>query len=446
MKKRNIASLATSVAMLSTSLCGANVFAANPYGINYTGGSPLSASNVQIEPELIDELTPLISFSGSTITTSSSSDRWEEGYYKEGERCLQAKYVAVTADNLVDSSDGLSISYAYNQYTIVSNIKQVVLEGINDNSRVFFLGVTPGRTTIFGGMAIYEDSACSTPADGQSYLSAKDGERMFIETDIKLYRQGRSSVFAANGLYFGISDIDARQSFKILNDDNMLIQDNMFAKNEEGLQSPDTTLRNMFEPGGNYIYSQYDADSGEGITINDTSNVYVELSKETQEEGLNMVFGYAGNAGSAIGFYAKQFLVTYDSDSHGIITGITEENVIAGENPLGTTETPEEEYVFSTWIADADVTLDDGTTIESGSNITYEQLQRVIVDSNINFTALHVYYEDADTSDIVVPNTGASTGEINAIIVPVSVIGILLGALFIRFLPRLAHKKVNFDK
>lgn len=446
MKNKSIKSLAATAIMASASLSAPGVFATNPYGINYTGGAQLGASNVQISPDTINKLTTLMPASGLSLNVSSSN-RWKNGYIKEGDHCIQAKYFTVSANDTIGSSEDVSVTYNREQYSIVTKIKGITIEGVTDNSRKFNILVIPGRTTISADWGTYNDSTCTTATPDQSHLSSKDGERIFIDTNIKIYRKGSTSPFTAKELYFGLTDIDAKQSYKILNNGNLLSSSNMFAKNAADLQPTDTDLRNMFVANGNYIYSQYNTATGAGFNIPDKSNIFVKLNETTQSEGLDMVFGFAAGAGSAVAYYAQQYQVNYESDPNGKITGITNEEVIAGENPLGTEEAPNQDYKLTAWIANVDVTLDDGTAIQAGNDITTEQIKHVVVDRDITFKALHASTQKNDKENTInVPNTGESTGEINAILVPVSVVGILLGALFIRSLPRLFHKKVGFNK
>lgn len=65
-------------------LCGVflapNTFATNPYGIEYSGGTQLGASNVNIEPELVGELAPLVTVDSKTTYSYSNSNIWQDGY------------------------------------------------------------------------------------------------------------------------------------------------------------------------------------------------------------------------------------------------------------------------------------------------------------------------------------------------------------------------------
>ena len=451
MKNKSIRSLVAAAILASASLSAPGVFAANPYGIVYSGGEPLSASNVQIDPTLINGLTTLMKSPGVGVELSNST-RWQDGYFKSGDSCSPIKYVDVTTNTPVTSADNLSLTYSKDQYKVKIQFLHISLDGVTDSTKKVPMTIVPGGTSIFGSWPSFADATCTTQAESKG-LSAKNGERLFIEMNIKLYRDGQESVFTANDLFFGITDIDASQSFKILNSGNEFSPSNMFAKSAGDLQTtdPNITLKNMYVSGGKYLYTQYDPETGIGLDTPDNSNIYTKLTKTTQQDGLNVVFGFAGSAASAIEYYAKQFNITYKSDSNGTVSGITEEQIISGSYPSGSETTAKKDYGFEHWIADVDVTLTDGTVIRAGKPISKEEMKEIVVDQNIVFTAIHDKTpakgdEPSKKQNVAVPNTGEATGEINAILVPVSVIGILLGALFIRSLPRLTHKKVNFDK
>ncbi len=443
MKNKSIRSLVAAAILASASLSAPGVFAANPYGIVYSGGEPLSASNVQIKPNLVEELTSLIPSSGVN-TTFSSSSKWKDGYYKSGENCFPIKYVDVSLNDAITPGDNVSLAFSKNQYTTVVSFKNITLDGVTDGSKRVPISIIPSQTSIYGGWTVYSDATCTDYSPGYGNLSAKNGERIFAEMNVKLYREGQETVFTTDDLYFGITDVDASQSFKILNTGNAFSPSNMFAKNAADLQTtdPNITLRNMYVANGNYLYTQYNPETGVGLDTPNNSNIYTKLTKQTQQDGLNIVFGFSGGAASAIEYYAKQYKVTYDSDKSGTISGITEEQIISGSYPSGSTTTPNDGYEFSYWIADSDITLNDGTVIKAGSPISLDQIKEVVVNQDIIFTAVHKSIEEP----IAVPNTGESTKDVNAILASTSVIGVLLGALFIRALPRILHKKVDFEK
>ena len=76
--------------------------------------------------------------------------------------------------------------------------------------------------------------------------------------------------------------------------------------------------------------------------------------------------------------------------------------------------------------------LEDGTKIKVGETMTPEQVKKVVVTEELTFTAIH-----KTKSVIPVPNTGASTEELNAekvampigIALTVIVIGLVISAI-----------------
>ena len=437
---------AASLALVGVMGCTTGVYAAENYGITYSGGEPLGADNVTIDSDLIDELTPLVKVSNNDATITAS-DSWQEGYAKDGEYCTYIKYFRLSNSETVGPASGLTATLSNSQYATDIQITNASIDNAVDG-KTYIVGLMPTRGYLGAGWELYNDDQCS---DGQkdetiSHLKHTDGARLFIKTKLKVRHADAKTPIIAKELYFGLVDIDASQSYRVLNTDNKLTKDNMFAKSAEGLQSsdPSVTFRNMFVTSNGSIYSEYDpssnaADSALGLPA--TANIYVQLTEDTQENGLDMVFGFAGSAASGLEYYAKQYEVTYKSDDNGEITGIKDEEVIGGENPSGTAESAKEGFILTNWIANEDVTLKDGTIIEAGGPISTEQIKLVVVDRDITFTAIH-----ADESTIAVPDTGAFTGTLNAAtIASVSIVGVLALALTVRALPRLTHKKVKFE-
>ncbi len=469
---------------MAAAMFGASVFAApfvsavNPYGIEYTGGEPLSAENVQIDPDLVEDLTTLMQVDDISVVPSNS-ERIQQGYIIDSGTCYPFYYVAVTNDTFVRPEDSVSFALSRDQYIAKVDLKNVVLDNAA-NGKTVSVGMTPIHSYLWGGYPVYSDAECHESVEGISTVLLPENMRIFTELNITLFKKtDTENPFVTRGLYFGLTDIDAAQSFKVLNDDNALAKGNMYALNEEGLQKQgvENAARNMYVESGHYIYSEnYVNGEWTNLGLPSTANVYTILSDSTQEEGLDIVFGFAGTAASGIEYYASQLKVTYVSDENGEITGIELEKVIVDDNPSGTTEKPKEGYELSHWIADVDVKLEDGTTIKKGDPITSKQILDVVVRSDIEFTAIHqpapeeepepepeegstekpddepTEEPDEDEEEdkdkyIAPPNTGASTsGEANAALITTSIIGIMLGALIIALLPRLTHKKLGFDK
>lgn len=438
-------------ALLSVNFGTLSVFAYNPYNIDYSGGVELGASNVQIDPELINSLIPL--FKGPVTDGVMGDSNYLNGYIKDGNECRQFMYYALRSHaeevmKLLETSKATTTSSPYfvwanDSYAIGVSILDTTVEALDDDD-YFAFGAIPGEDRIYGGVQVYSDPTCASPDQSISVLGQNDDERIFIEMNIKLYKvdaKDENDTYVANDVFFGIEDIDNAQSFMILNPDNVLEKSNMYAKSAAALQpTSGTSLKNRYSSNGKYIYSEYNSLTGEMFGIDSGSDVYVRLTEETQRNGLDIVFGFAGPAKSEIALYGVKHSIKYNADRNGEITGITGEEVLPGEHASGSSYKGKGKYKFLYWIADVDVVLEDGTVIKAGEPITDEQLSKIVVDKDINFTAVF------DTSDIVVPNTGSTTMETNAAGFTLSVAGILLVSLFIRAIPRLAHRRIDFDK
>ena len=152
------------------------------------------------------------------------------------------------------------------------------------------------------------------------------------------------------------------------------------------------------------------------------------------------------------------YTVTYTSDENGEITGITSETVESGNEPSGSAQEPNEGYKFIHWVANANVILNDGTPIAADSPITEAQLKKVIVTQNLQFTAIHeaIPNEDdpedepeeepeEDTYPMATPDTGSSTGEINAVVLPVSILSVV-SVFTIHGLIKIFRKRIAFKE
>lgn len=438
-------------AVFGTSLCGANAFAANPYNIVYSGGADLGADNVQINPQLAAGLTPLIKAKEVKITVNS--DKWKDGSISYGDdKCALVKYIEIPKDSETTITDGVSFTLSNDQYATTVDLQKVVLDNIDPDRESsgdkFAVGVRLDTGSLYAGMRVYS-GYCEDDPDIDA-ISTKSNERLFVETKISPYTVRDGALVTANDLYFGLTDIDAAQSYKILNDDSKFLPGstgNMFAKDVDSIQNTATTpnLKNKYREDNNYIYSQYDSD-GNIFKLEGDGALYAKLGQATQQQGLDMVFGFAHPAASGIEYYAQQYDITYASDEHGKISGITNESIISGNNPSGSSTTPDENYEFVYWTANVDVELMDGTVIKAGEPITSEQLRQIKVTQPIAFTAIHK--DTTNPADpVAAPDTGNPTGEMNAAVVPASIIGALLGvACLARFLARFDYKKVNFKK
>ncbi len=450
--KKTRKGVAATLSVLLAMFCATNAFAANPYNIEYAGGQILGTDNVQINSELVASMTPLLRTGENITVNAPESPRIETGYLhagSSGTHCRPVKYVTVSNGNTVGPSDNITYTLTQDGNTISVTLKNIVLENVEDG-RVYTVGIGDDTNILYTGYHIYEDSECQTAKSGINHLGRYSSERIFVDMSIKVYNTDNlSSPRLMNNLYFGLTDIDMAQSYKILNTNNTLQKSRMFALDPEDLQSRrGNPLRNMYVEDGNYIYSEYSFENSRMSTLNlpDTANVYTFIHHQAQSEGLNIVLGFATDAYNGIEYYvsglgAEDTLVHYNSDELGTITGIESETVSINGNPSGSTTSPNTGYALSHWIADKDVELVDWTVINAGDPISNEDLKRVLITQEITFTAIHIIDDNP-----LVPNTGMNTENTYATRMSISIFGVTLGALFIKLLPRLHHKKVNFDK
>lgn len=456
MKKQTFTSLAIASVFLGMAM-SAPVFAVNPYGIDYSGGQDLGTGNVSMNPGLIDGLTPLI---GGELTVAVQSG-WQKAYVRWGESCHPFSYVKVWENNQFAENE-LKYTVSHGDYMDSISIKNIAVEDLNaSESAPTTVGINMTNGWIFAGWGkdmIFSDNKCTNSISSNFIsLSPSTGGRIFVETTQKLIKRGESNTFTSNELYYGITDIDAAQSYKIMNNDVKLTAENMIAKSAAALQDnrnystnyPSTnSLKNKYVANGNYIYSEYDVSIGWPYsTDGEGGDVFVKVPVSVQEEGLDVVYGFARHAGSGLGFYTKQYIVKYVSDGNGLITGLANEDVFSGNNPTGSESTPNDNYELDYWTADKDVVLDDGAVIKADEPITMAQIKNVVVSEDLIFTAHHKTIEEEEEEPAMsVPNTGHSTGEANGIGIGVPVAVITLGALLISIMPKLTHKKINFKK
>lgn len=440
--------LAVFLAALAALGCVPGAFAetANKYGISYTGGEPLSDANVTIDPSLVGGLTPLMGDSGRQVNVGNQ--QWKDGYFVGGNGgCFKTKYFTVSQQD--NTNLGYSYTISKGDYTMKVDIDEVHVydytaqEG-SDWELAVLIAMDGGN--IDAGRAVESKPTCdgTLVSDSPDVLSLANGAKMFVQTNITLYKDGIQKPFVSDELYFGITDIDAAQSYKILNSDSLLKKGTMFASAESDIQPSSevsTTLRNYFVTNDNYIYSQYD-ETGAFNVDGDGKGILVKLGSQTQSSGLDMVYGFATQAGSGMEYYAKQYKVQYISDANGSISGITNEQVISGDNPSGSSSAPKDNYKFEYWVSDVDVTLEDGTVVKAGEPMTSEQVKKVVVHQDIVFKAIH------KSTLASAPDTGSFTSGPNSAIL---VTGLVLPVVFVGFglakhiIDRKNHK-VSFKK
>ena len=329
--------------------------------------------------------------------------------------------------------------------------------------------------------------------------------KVFIETKIEFSSNNKNDkLLKSDEVFLGLTDIDTAQSFKILNKDSLINAGNMYAKNPNALQPTGTELRNKFVANGNYIYSQYtvgdDSKPTEFIRMDEGNDLYIKLGNKARTEGVSVVYGFVYGAASGINYYARQYTVTYESGDHGTIQGgNTQEKVPAGNSPAGVTTKADSGYTFKHWVADRNVIYskdDVYKVIKKGEAITAKQIKNLVIRANTKLTAIFGDTDgtdhDSDTpssdtpssdtpssdtpssdtpssntpssntpssntpssntpssqsSSVKAPNTGSTTKDIDAAyIASLSMTAILSIALFIRILPRITHKKIDFKR
>lgn len=474
MNTKRIAILATAVTLIGTQLGATHVFADNSYGMDYTGGELLSNSNVQIEPTLIESLAPLMNVNENVEVSTSSSSAIQTGYlqdYRVGTgaiQCREVKYVTIGKESPITLSDGVSYTLTQGKYAVTVDFKNVEAD-TEDDSATYAVGIAPGTSILFTGYRIYQDNRCRTAVSGISSLSTRTGtdSKVFVDMIIKVHDKTHlDRPLKLDNLYFGLTDIDRAQSYKILNTNNMLEPSIMYARSAEELQGYDGLYYNMYVADGKYIYSEYD--SSGSLDTNEVSNVYTAINRNTQEEGLNIVLGFATGAYNGIEYFAAPesipvtAQVTYESDSNGVLNGRDIENVVIESNPSGSSTQPNTGYELDYWTANKNVTLMDGRTITAGSRITSSEVMSIVVREDIVLTAIHKTVAPSgddkepsgdessdgasDESVPAVPNTGGNTGSISASIATISIIGVFLGTLIIKLLFLFSHKKIDFRK
>lgn len=432
----------------------ADAFADNPYNIVYYSGdetgvpgismSRLGEGNVDTSQDAIDMIGGLSELvnGGDVDLKVSDSERWEGGYLRSGGVCREGKFIRVPLRETFVVDENLYYTFSNGGYTARVQLLNVAIENWAGTSQNSFVAVFVSKNAIYAGYYVYTEPDCTNRV-GASRLVGSAASKVFVELDIKLYRRGDyNDVYSADGVYMRFDDIDIYQSYKILNQQDEFTAMNMYATSLSILQPTTSTMgENKFVEdsiNGNYIFAS-------GNFGADKSRLYVPISKDTQEDGLNIVFGFGSAAGSAIAFYAHQYVVTYQSDENGVISDIDSEHVVAGASPAGSATTPNEGCSLTHWIADQDVLLNNGIIIPQGTPITVDEIKQVKVNSNLKFTAYHVCV-DPDEPDVPdVPDSGEFTGKNNTSVVVSSImlsvvlcLGLVLCCAFVWLLRMLA--------
>ncbi|MBR2998335.1 hypothetical protein IKF34_00950 [Candidatus Saccharibacteria bacterium] len=391
------------IAGLVLTVVALRAFAANPYNINYGATGVELGTAVKIDPDTIAQLSSLVKSgdSGKNTITFSNSNKWKDGYAKLGV-CKKVKYIEVRTTD-IGSSDLSDVYWDIKSGPYITRVsaERIVTEdpqGFLPDS-FLTLSVPEDTGSVVGGHAIFEDATCASESriSGSKYVESCDRScgdpdmrnKFFVQAKIKLYKNRVGQDFTSEDIWFSLDDIDHGQSYKILNADNLLESGNngnMYAKSANSLRPDDSAVtdRNIFVANGNYIYSQGNFDSDRN-----KSDVYVKTKTSAQSAGLQVVFGFTNSAAAGSSYFARQYKVEYRSEN-GVISGITNEDVIINDTPSGSSSTPDTGYEpTDCWKANVAVTIPNKPTIAAGTCLKPAEVKQVEVKSDIIFTAVH---------------------------------------------------------
>ena len=307
MRMKKLRLTITTLALISALTPASAVFATNPYNIEYEGGAELGTSNVQVAPELINGLTPIIKPDDELAVALLDNSALSLGYVNSLNQCVPRYYLRITQDGIT-TGNNLSITISNDTYTVTESIKNVFAENVaNSIGEGEFLAVLLGSGTaqksfsVSAGSPIFQDATCTTRVSGTKQLNANNGTKLFVEIEVKVYDKKANKIWSPDEVYYYFGDIDSAQSFKILNQDSLMSAANMYAKSVSALQpsNPEITSRNMFVANGNYIYSQ------PFFSIDADADIYAKVTPQTVQDGAKVVLGFARVAGSEMNYYFK---------------------------------------------------------------------------------------------------------------------------------------------
>lgn len=277
-------------------LVSQDVFAA-PYGMDYSGGVKFSTSNVTVNAGVVSNLAAfLVKKNVKTTKTSSSSD-WKNGYVISGSsdaHCFPVKYFKLPQGGLSSSKYGMTLSDGNHAVDVYFN--KIATSGLTVDTSVA-VGDT-GFLTIDVGRIIYSDKNCTNVKDSSIHnWSGTDGSKAFLDLTFKPHNVGDSNLFPAT--FFRLSDIDGGQSYKIMNSDTLLSKNNMYVVSKNVINVLNDSSEARYVAKNNHIYSA-------NTSIDKDNNIYVKLGSSTQRDGLRMIFGFEGMAGSGIEYYVDK--------------------------------------------------------------------------------------------------------------------------------------------
>lgn len=398
-----------------------NIFAASNYHMSYSSGQTSGLTDfATIDADTADSLVPLIKKTNNYETIANG---WTSGFIKTTTGCHEAKYITVTSSNTYNTENPKTFDLVGDDYIARVTVKDVSVfpkypkdEGnALGSDKKISIALRPDTNQLSVGYLTYSNNTCTTLVSNVTHLQVKGVNtsnnkqaKVFVDLHIQLYKKTDTTTpYSADGVYLGVTDFDAAQSFKIKNSNDILQKSNIIAKSRDSYQPSGTGgyVNKLVtdDTNGNYLYSEYelknDGNSKDTDNTNDLLNLenarfFVKIPTSVQSEGLDAVFGFANSAASSIEFYGPaedpdpaKHTVSYTTDGHGQIEGTSSEAVDDGGHPQGRNQIPEIYYQFVCWKANKTVTLTDGSTIEKGACI--EDVTDVVVNENIIFTATY---------------------------------------------------------
>lgn len=106
-----------------------------------------------------------------------------------------------------------------------------------------------------------------------------------------------------------------------------------------------------------------------------------------------------GGAEIVIGYLVKTITFQNEDGAMAADLSVKTQKTAQGKNVIFPTTTPNTGYYLYSWTANKEVTLTNGTTIPAGDKITPAQLDQVVANDNISFTAHYKSYTVATQTD-----------------------------------------------
>ena len=234
--------------------------------------------------------------------------------------------------------------------------KKIILRQINNQMSFYF----SKREVSFSSDILFSNGSMWGEVKVDTQILDKDGNKAKIPN-----------------LMIGVDDIDfagiPRETFRI---ENFVINAN------------NTFVHHL---------STYLVTSNNAVYGTDESDDYrpVFFAQTGIENGETKGMWYGTPRGAYSGCYVSSGLhlritnVHYRADNGGEIMGVKDEVVYLGDNAslAETTAKAKENYKFTTWTADRDVALNDGSVIAAGTEMSKEQVEQSIIDRETTFTA-----------------------------------------------------------